>query len=317
MMRITVGIFAALLSAVALTLTVLWLVPVTQTWTTIGAMAASFTGYLSYLWLAVAVAWLASGWSRWWGWTLFGAGALAALLSVQWHFSIYDSNYTPGDLVVVSLNTEFGEADPTQLTKVVAEAEADVIVLLEFTPQLESALTTLGWGNNYPYKVGDATASASGTMVYSRYPLHLDGQGETTFTNLLVTVAAPNQSYQVVAAHPVSPTFDGVQDWVRDAAEVRRLAVAADHPAVAIGDFNAVPQHYTMDELRKAGFASAGSFTKQDIGPTWPQESRLPPLITIDHAMLSGLEATRYQSFTVPGTDHAGLIVEVAVPTGR
>lgn len=314
--RIVLAFVAGGLSLAALLLSALWLFPVTQTWTTLGAMAASFVGYLVYLWLAAALFWLGALWGRRVGWLPVVGCVVLGALTIQYAPSAYYTDPPSGELGVVALNTEFGRADVEQLTAYVTNADPDVVVLLEFTPALAASLTELGWDERFGYRLGEASSDAAGSMVYSRYPMVEIDRGDTIFTNLLVRVATPNGDYCVLAAHPVAPTFAGVDTWVAEGAQVRRLAAQATGPTVAIGDFNAVPQHYTMDELRKLGYRSAAQLSSAPGGPTWPLETWFPPLLTIDHAMVASTDVYSFETFKIQGTDHAGLAIEVGPNVG-
>jgi endonuclease/exonuclease/phosphatase family metal-dependent hydrolase len=47
--------------------------------------------------------------------------------------------------------------------------------------------------------------------------------------------------------------------------------------------------------------------------PTYPAQGWIPPLIAIDHVLVSeDLTATAYRTVPVPGTDHRGVLATVA-----
>ena len=300
---------------------VLLLFPAVTTWWTPLALAASFLTYLAalpVLWLLTLVPGLAGPGRR----TASLAGmVVAAALTVTLglplieRFGVFPS---PGrdDLRVVSLNVEFGEADVGQLMGQVQRNSADVVVLMELTPDYVARLQAAGFMSLYPHWIGEADEDASGTGVFSRTPIAEVGRAASIFTGVAGRTEVRGTSWTVAGVHPVSPFFTAAT-WDQDAAAVRELLVPLRSAnTVVVGDFNAVSQHYTMKRLYDLGYVNAVHQTGAGWQPTWPMEKGYPAIIDIDHALTSPqVAATGLRFFEVPGTDHRGLEVSAA-PAG-
>jgi endonuclease/exonuclease/phosphatase (EEP) superfamily protein YafD len=90
-------------------------------------------------------------------------------------------------------------------------------------------------------------------------------------------------------------------------------AAHPERPMIMAGDFNAVDDHGPMLALRRLGLKSATDVAGAGWLPTWPANRTIPPLIPIDHVMISAqLTATSVRPFAVDGTDHLGLITTLA-----
>jgi endonuclease/exonuclease/phosphatase (EEP) superfamily protein YafD len=122
----------------------------------------------------------------------------------------------------------------------------------------------------------------------------------------------------VVCVHPESPYPAGAQQW---SVEMQRLAAwlgDVERPAIVAGDFNSTSDHRQFRGLLDAGFADAAAQVGAGWLPTFPaNRRRVPLLITIDHVLSNdGIVATDVQRVDIDDTDHAALVVRLAVPTG-
>lgn len=288
------------------------------------AMAAAFTPYGWLTWLAAVLLALAAARGR----TRIVAVPLA--LGLVAHTLVFRP-YLPlptgalagtrAELGVLALNLRFGLADLSGLSAAVDAEAPEVVVLTEVTEHDATAFTKAEWRRRLPYQVGRAgrdfdtrtdAGDPSGTVVLSRYPLtELSRSDDMTFTNLAVRVALPEQEVTLVAAHPVNPVY-GVDRWIRDGQLLARLAAGhADGPLIVAGDLNATAEHLTLRDLAaRAGLTDATS----GWTATYPADAWYPPLIQIDHVLVSReFAATAQRTVRVPGTDHLGLYVRLAM----
>ena len=285
------------------------------------AMATSFTDVGAFAHLA-AVLGLGSG-------ALLGpsrgrlAAAALALVLTGVHLSWVVPGYVaddrpaagPGELRVLAQNLLFGGADPAAL--LVAAQEVDVLVLTEITEPARQALEDAGVGARFGHQAGSSSlpsTGAAGTRVYSRYPLRSDGVldaglGEQHWrVELDVPELGP---VTVVAVHPQRPVRGG-SGWAVEQEQLRQ-ALPRDRTVVA-GDFNAVDSHPSLRRLRADGFRDSDDLLGAGWNPTYPAQGRIPPLIAIDHVLVSDdLTATAFRTITVPGTDHRGVLATVAL----
>ena len=284
------------------------------------AMATAFTDYgvlayaagLAGLVLAVA---LRPG-------VLRGLAVLVAVLLAALHLSWVVPAYVPDDrpvagearLRLLAQNMLLGGAQPEQLVQ--AAQDVDVLVLTEITSGAVDGLAAAGIGRHHPYEAGGTvpSAGAAGTRIYSRYPLRdsriLDAS--LGHEDWRATVAVPGLGDVTVAAvHPPRPVRGG-SGWA-GAQEALRRQVPRTRTVVA-GDFNAVDSHPSLRRFRRDGFRDSDELVGAGWRPTYPAQGRIPPLIGIDHVLLSPeLTATDFRTLEVEGTDHRGVVATIAL----
>lgn len=291
----------------------LYLVPGLQSHT-LTAMAASFVPHAIVLWgLSGVVLFLAGhGWGR--------SIAVVALVGGLIHAQVlvpYTSRFPapPGDrYTVATLNLHFGEADLDALATSPAK-DASILVLTEVSEIAVRELDTQPWVKAYPHRAGFPDGFLGGTVILSRTPLSEVGRTQTRATgdNAAYRVSTPLGKLVVIGAHPANPVGDA-SVWLRDSKAVLELAesVGDKDPRVILGDLNATLESATLRSFLAGGFADAAAEAGSGWQPTFPANSDCPPAIAIDHVLTSPeLVATRTQTFTVPGTDHLGLIAEL------
>ncbi len=218
---------------------------------------------------------------------------------------------TADDLTVVSLNTEFGQADrPTILG---LAATADLLAFQENIPELVTWLDEDGLSRDFPYRLGTSAYGPSGTMIWSRTPMTMAATGRTEFTSLVVRTRVRGTDWAVSALHAVSPQAGGSL-WESDAAGVADLLrpYTSEH-LVVVGDFNAIDQHLTMQRIVAVGLEDSMDGWPQVVGDgwqlSWPTHPRVLALIRIDQALHSAsVAAWRPQYVEVAGTDHRAVV---------
>lgn len=244
-------------------------------------------------------------------------GGALAIASLPWWPVPTGSTPRPtaDALRVVSLNTEFGNADTRAVLRLAQSA--DILAFQENTPQFVRALEATGLLVDFPFRQGTALQESYGTMIWSRTPLTVAGFGATEYTSLVVRTTVRGTAWTVSTLHAASPK-DGARTWERDAHAVAGLLrpYVGEH-LVVVGDFNAVDEHVTMRRIRDVGLVD--SMTGWPLAPgdgfqnSWPNDPRLPFLIRIDHALHSaGVDAWRPSYITVTGTDHRALTATFA-----
>lgn len=217
---------------------------------------------------------------------------------------------------LMSLNMFDGEADSSQVAE--RAAQADIVILVETTPDALRALERYGWDKRFPHSVGDPRDNFSNTAVFSRFPLSRSSQiGDTSFQQWVTTVRIPSVGrIRLMAVHPCNP-YCGNDRWSSEHRLLRRTVVDnLDRPLVVAGDFNAVADHGPMQALQRAGLKNATDVAGAGWLPTYPANRSFPPLLPIDHVMINkDLTATSVTSFTVAGSDHRGLLATLALTT--
>lgn len=288
------------------------------------AMATSFAPYGWVCWLVAVLVGLASTRRR--------LVVLPLVVGLAVH-SFLLLPYLPGapsavagqraTVGVLELNLRFGLANTDKLAAEIDRRRPDVVVLAEVTDSTLKALNTKAWRTRMPYRLGTADADADpatgyggagGTMVLSRFALTDLGRAQdTAFTNIAARVAMPEHPFVIVGAHPANPEH-GLSRWLQDGQSLAQLASAhTGEPMVVAGDLNATAEHLTLRELKaRAGLTDTA--TGRGWHPTFPADTWYPPLIQIDHVLVSSaFTPTGLDTFTVPGADHRGLMVQLAV----
>ena len=218
-----------------------------------------------------------------------------------------------GRVSVLAENLALGDADPAA---VVANGQAaDLLVLVEITQTTADGLQRYGIARRFPYEAGGSLPAhgAHGTRIYSRFPISstapLTSDAEN---NWVAQVEVPDLGpVAVIAVHPVRPILGSTHWW----AEQANLEAALPRQRmIAAGDFNAVDSHPSLRQLRESGLRSAGEVAGAGWQPTFPAHARVPPLITIDHILLSpDLTATGFRTVDIAGSDHRGVLATVAL----
>ncbi|WP_425308531.1 endonuclease/exonuclease/phosphatase family protein [Ammonicoccus fulvus] len=241
--------------------------------------------------------------------------ALGALWQATWIVPYYTTNTvahrTP--LTVATINVQDGRADLDGLTAQLQTA--DVIVIVEHTDAARERLADRGLTESHPHAVHVGNG-VGGTSIYSRLPLEDLGAGPTVFGSPVVRLDHPDGPLTLIAAHPVNP-MGGAELWAEDAAALRAVILAhADGPVVVAGDLNAIDRHATMRPLLTTdGFRSTADLTGAGFPRTWPTREHGPfPVLGIDYVLVNApLTAVSHRTFTVTGTDHVGIIAQVAL----
>ncbi|MFT4215919.1 MAG: endonuclease/exonuclease/phosphatase family protein [Micropruina sp.] len=249
--------------------------------------------------------------------SLLSIAGLAA--TMVWHapaFVADSGRAATKPLTIVSLNVA-RTAKPEAVAR--AAHGADVVVLVEAYVTWASSLPA-SFRAEFPYRapVDAATSDRmnADVVIFSRHPIATsEPLPKSSFQQWSAVVRTPQLGpVRVVGVHPCNPYCrQGL--WVDEAGRLR--AWLADHQKamqmIIAGDFNAVDDHLTMQGLYADGYRSAADLAGAGFVRTWPADRRFPPVIAIDHVLLTpGLTATGFDTFDVPGTDHLGIRTEIA-----
>jgi endonuclease/exonuclease/phosphatase (EEP) superfamily protein YafD len=214
---------------------------------------------------------------------------------------------------LLSLNLRHGAANPDDVSAL--GQRADVVVLLEATPPALDALARRGWQQRFGYSVGVVNGVNGDTILYSRFPLSEQVQlPRSAFQQWMATVDVPQVGpVRIIAAHPCNPYCGGGQFAV-DHALLNAVATQyAGSPLVVAGDLNATDDHAPIRRLHRAGIESVTDIVGAGWLPTFPANRSIPPLLPIDHVLLSRqLTATSVTRLPVRDTDHLALLTDIA-----
>jgi endonuclease/exonuclease/phosphatase (EEP) superfamily protein YafD len=247
---------------------------------------------------------------------VFALVAALFALHLSWIVPLFVSDgraATTKPFTVFSLNMHGGQANPAQVAA--QAADADVVVLVEATPGALRALKEFNWDKRFRYSVGDVRDDISNTAIYSRFPLsHSAPLPATSFAQYVTTAKVPGiGALRIIAAHPCNP-YCGQGRWASEHAVLRDVVEEnLNQPLMVVGDLNAVDDHGPIRALRDDGLESATDIVGAGWLPTYPANRALPPLLPIDHVLLSDqLTATSIVTVEIDDTDHLGLVATVA-----
>jgi endonuclease/exonuclease/phosphatase family metal-dependent hydrolase len=223
-------------------------------------------------------------------------------------------------LRVMTSNMLLGGADPAAIVRLVREHDVDVLAVQEFTPEAEAALKGAGLDQLLPYSSLAAEGGASGSGLYSRFPITDPGAGRNGggFRQAYGTITPPGAAPLLVeSAHPAAPySVKALTNWHADL-----LAEPHADPQgtarILLGDFNATLDHAELRTLISHGYRDAAAASGQGLVPTWGIYhglKRFPP-ITIDHVLVDeriGVREVRVHR--IPQSDHRAVLAWLTVP---
>jgi endonuclease/exonuclease/phosphatase (EEP) superfamily protein YafD len=218
-------------------------------------------------------------------------------------------------LRVMQINVHTGNRNHRAVRRAIADANPDIIGLLEVNERWLSALAPLHV--RYPYRIEDPREDNFGIALLSRFPIEnlqlrsLERGGVQIVTGDFSLGSVP---VTVVIAHLVPPVGSSYSAY-RNRQFLRlseSLQQFDNREIILLGDLNTSPWSPFYRELeRSTGLSnSARGFGLQ---PTWPA-ALLPLLrIPIDHCLLSSrLRATAFNVGPQVGSDHLPILVEIA-----
>jgi len=286
--------------------------------------ATLITAALSpYLMLCAPVSVALLIWGRRWVLAIAALGLTVAAVAVQLPLYLRsDVSRTAGvEVRVVSANIYEGMADPDHLVRS-AEAQADVIAFQELTPQKVDHLSRAGLDATFPYRWLDARGASRGVGMWSRFPIEAPRRiGGYTFAFLTaqIRVTGVSMNPTVVVAHIPGPWPYPIDAWRRDLdrlpvtlSEVGEQAGAGS--VIVAGDVNSTTDMRPFRALLRNGYRDAAEQSGAGFKATFPANSRLPPFIAIDHVLTRNCTAASLGTLKVPGSDHLGLVMTIAIP---
>jgi hypothetical protein len=224
-------------------------------------------------------------------------------------------------LVVLSLNTYKGQADPDSLAEEIRSRSPDLVALPESRGdtrrRLASRLDDNQGGSGYRSYSADDADDASGMTVFvksslGRPTVTQDRSG--TYPSVVVDLprSAPGvaSGLRFVAVHPRSPRPGGTGSWARDVSGLSRWCDAG-RPTVIAGDMNSTEDHQVFSDAT-TGCIDAGSETGDGLTGTWP--SWLPGFLgaQIDHVLTTGgPRPTAFEVVPAAGTDHRAVLTRI------
>ncbi len=248
-------------------------------------------------------------------WTVFsGVGLLASLaLIVPWYLAPETGSRSTGgeELKIVSFNVSPRNDDHAGVTRLVREAQPDILGLIEITP---SFLEKIGPAlQEFPYRYEAPEQKSWGLALYSKYRLSdasLIRLRDDLPPIITATLQMADANYEVVLVHPYPPMNAKLTE-LRNAhlEEMARYIARSGRPALVLGDLNiAMWSPYYRDFVKKAGLTNARRGA--GVQSTWPPSRVLG--VPIDHILHSdSITSSGFAVLPGAGSDHLPIAARV------
>ena len=218
-------------------------------------------------------------------------------------------------LRIFSGNLLMVHPDPAAIVAEIQAADADVLLLQEYSPRWQEALTAAGVLAAYPEGVSVVREDSFGTAIFSRQPLRsaelLDVEG---LPMSRVEIDLGERPTTLLNVHTLPPRTYRYTDIFRD--QMRWLAAASaarTGPLAMIGDFNATRHSADYQRLLATGLRSAHDDRGRSLATTFPNGLFPLPPIRLDHALLSPeLTCRSITEGQGEGSDHRPLLIALS-----
>jgi endonuclease/exonuclease/phosphatase (EEP) superfamily protein YafD len=315
-------------SWLAVRVTVVWLLTgVVAVWALVrvfglerGVLAVQLVAFTPYVALGALVPLAASVLTG--RWVAAGVAAVSALtlaLCVLPRAFGSPSTVAGQPLRVMSVNMRLGGADAAAIVAVVRSRAVDVLTVQEYTDEARANLAGAGIEDLLPHQDLSPQPGASGSGVYSRFPLN--GSNVTVnpgygFHQVVATVTAPGAALvEVQSVHP-DPPGPGTE-WAAGL-RVQTPAGSGTPLRILAGDFNSTLDHAELRQILATGYRDAAAEVGAGLTPTWPYyggRTSMTPKVTIDHVLVNGGIGVRdFAAVTIPRTDHRAIIATLVIP---
>jgi endonuclease/exonuclease/phosphatase (EEP) superfamily protein YafD len=213
-------------------------------------------------------------------------------------------------LSIVHANLLFDNMRMADVARLLERLDADVLTFSEYTPHHAHVLREAPVAAVYPYRIEMPAALASGTALWSRYPVAPGDPPPTRHHTVVGDVNGPAGPVRLIVVHPQSPVVHHGQ-WADDLTAL--ALIESPVPAVMTGDFNAAWGHPEFRQLLANGWRDVHQIVGRGLSSSWPVDRIVPPpFIRLDHALVNdGLIVERVIDLDIPGSDHRGLLVSV------
>jgi endonuclease/exonuclease/phosphatase (EEP) superfamily protein YafD len=220
---------------------------------------------------------------------------------------------------LLSLNVQYTQDDGAAVSRQVAAADPDVVVLTELSPRTLRSLDL----EQYPYVWQRPTTGAFGQGVWSRWPLETAAMitakwRAKTISMPELIVRTPAGALRLLQVHPPAPTNRAdIGSWRDVLARIDARLSTGSGPVIATGDFNA--SRWVKEYADLLGGPNDIRDAAQGRGflPTWPQTGQFgawPLFFPLDHVLVSrGIGVRSYRVLGPTGSDHRGVLAELTV----
>jgi endonuclease/exonuclease/phosphatase (EEP) superfamily protein YafD len=220
---------------------------------------------------------------------------------------------------LMALNVQYTQADGAAITRQVAAADPDVVVLTELSPATLKSLDL----SQYRYSWKRPTDGAFGQGIWSRWPLDSVTMITAPWKDSSVsmpelTVRTPGGPVRLVQVHPPAPTNrPDAKVWKDVLARIGDRLSQGSGPIVAAGDFNSSRWVSAYGDLLGGPNDIRDASQGRGVFPTWPQTGWLswaPLFFPLDHVLVSrGVGVRDFRVLGATGSDHRGVLADLTI----
>lgn len=212
----------------------------------------------------------------------------------------------------LTLNALVGRANPAAIVSQVRELQPDMLAVQELTPGLAGRLAEAGLPELLPFSCLDPRPGHTGIGLWSSWPLNQLPPVLGARNPMLRAQLDVGWPITTTVVHPPAPLRGGQPGWKQDMDRLLAALTSTTGQQIVAGDFNATRDHGAFRRLLAAQFIDCADAAQHRPWPgfTWPANRRFPPVMRLDHILLSRPGATVQETRTVdiPGTDHLGVL---------
>lgn len=229
-------------------------------------------------------------------------------------------------ITLLTLNLRCDEPALIGLVDIVERVRPDIVVLQDFSQEGWDYLQQTSWmqilPNHAPQPKDQPLAAGDdpcGQMVFSTAPVKSAWSRrieqdvfDVDLPGSPVTVALASLPNVVDDVDRWLLGFDELGEAIRSV-EQSTVSGAEVRPLLVVGDFNATREHLPLQRfIAEHDLADASEQAGAGWLPTFPANRRYPPLIAIDHILMSpSLAATEVTAFSVRYGAHRTLVARI------
>lgn len=221
------------------------------------------------------------------------------------------------EMTLLTQNLWYQNDDPDRTARAVMARDADVMVLVEYTPAHAEAFGAAGVRESYPYRWEEPGERGGGLAVMSRFAFDDIARLSTWSGAVRLDLDVEGTPVTLYGVHPVAPSDRyGLRRWKGDYRTLTAVLRDAGPSTVVAGDFNATGGHRRFRELMSvAGLADAQDISGAGFGATWRAAGVVPPVMRLDHILVGdAIGVQRTEILGDVGADHLGVEARLRVP---
>jgi len=242
----------------------------------------------------------------------YGVAALALVIAVWPQWMPSDTVARPGTPIIrlYSANLWARNTDVDAITRSIADADADLVILIELgdapAARLDQVLA------DYPHRVvtprSDRSGGAARSVIASRFPLTVVADVADGLQDVTAVARTPLGTLNVVGVHLTRPwPFQYQWGQISQVQALAAVRAGLSGPVIVAGDFNSV----TTGRIGRQVQTEVGLIPASGWPGTWPSAAPSIMGLTIDQVYRSPDLAFISRRLGQPtGSDHRPVITE-------